>query len=102
MRVRELAIHPAIQPSHHPIIQPLLSKEVRHPNQLINQLTNRLNFHSTHDIIRAIDADNFPKQVMLNFHPKRWHSKPLPWLKQFIWQNAKNQAKRVLIAVRKK
>ena len=59
-------------------------------------------FSTTHDIIRAIESGNFPYPAMLNFHPQRWHNKPIPWLKEFIWQNVKNQGKRVLIAARKK
>ena len=43
----------------------------------------------------------FPQQAMLNFHPQRWNDKPLPWLKEFVWQNIKNQGKYVLLKLRR-
>jgi hypothetical protein len=70
-----------------------------------NAVTNpdflKLRFHSTNDIIKAVDNDQFPKQAMLNFHPQRWNDKRIPWMKEFIWQNIKNQGKRILMSLRK-
>jgi len=63
-------------------------------------------FHSTQDIISAIEQQttnnkqqiiNLPNQIMFTMHPQRWHDKPLPWLKELIMQNAKNQIKKILI-----
>ena len=34
---------------------------------------------------------------MLTIHPQRWTNKPLPWMKELVWQNAKNVVKRVLV-----
>jgi len=69
-----------------------------------NPVTNaeflKHSFHSTPDIIRAIENNSFPKQAMLNFHPQRWNDNPLPWLKELVWQNVKNQGKRILIRIR--
>ncbi len=42
----------------------------------------------------------FPNQAMLNFHPQRWNDKPVPWLKELVFQNIKNQGKRILIKLR--
>jgi len=58
-------------------------------------------YHTTQDIINAVNQDTFPKQAMLNFHPQRWNDKPLPWLKELVWQNVKNQGKRLLLTLRK-
>ena len=69
-------------------------------NPVTNPAFLRLRFHSTADIIRAVNEGTFPKQAMLNFHPQRWNSKPLPWLKELIWQNAKNQVKRVIVKMK--
>ncbi|NDA63524.1 MAG: hypothetical protein EBX50_16035 [Chitinophagia bacterium] len=70
-----------------------------------NPITNpdflNLRFHSTHDIIKAVQNEQFPKQAMLNFHPQRWNDKLIPWLKEFMWQNIKNQGKRMLVSLRK-
>lgn len=58
-------------------------------------------YRTTNDLIEAIEEGTFPKKVMINFHPQRWHYKPLPWMQELVWQNVKNQGKRVLIAARK-
>lgn len=57
-------------------------------------------FHSTRDIIRAIEEERFPKKVMMTFHPQRWTDKPLPWLKELLMQNIKNIAKGIMIHTR--
>jgi len=54
-------------------------------------------FHSTSDIIKAANADTLPKKIMMTFHPQRWNDKPLPWLKELVWQGVKNQGKRILV-----
>lgn len=70
-----------------------------------NPVTNpdflKLHFHSTQDIIQAVENDSFPMQAMLNFHPQRWNDKPFHWLKELIWQNLKNQVKRTIVSQRK-
>jgi len=71
-------------------------------NPVTNQEFLKLRYHSTNEIIKAVNEGNFPKQVMLNFHPQRWNAKPLPWIKEFVFQNIKNQGKRLLIKLRKK
>lgn len=59
-------------------------------------------YRTTNDMIKAIKAGTFPKKAMLTFHPQRWHDKPLPWLKELVWQNVKNQGKRMLIGLRER
>jgi hypothetical protein len=54
-------------------------------------------FHSTNDIIKAIQQDRFPRKAMLTFHPQRWTNRPIPWIKELILQNAKNIVKRCII-----
>jgi len=61
----------------------------------------KLRFRHTHDIIRAVNEGRFPGKVMMNFHPQRWNDAFFPWLRELVWQNVKNQGKRVLLAVRK-
>ena len=61
-------------------------------------------FRSTQDIItRVADCDkhsahNFPNQVMFTMHPQRWTRGGLPWLKELVSQNLKNQIKKVIIS----
>ena len=59
-----------------------------------------LTFHSTHDIIRHLWSGDFPKQVMLNFHPQRWTDDRSLWLKEKFSQTAKNWVKYHLIKLR--
>lgn len=58
-------------------------------------------FHSTFDIIEAVEGGVFPERVMINAHPQRWHDKPWPWAKELIWQNVKNVGKAALIQFRR-
>jgi len=69
-------------------------------NPVTNPQFLKLQYHTTSDIINAVNEGTFPNQAMLNFHPQRWNDKPLPWLKELVWQNIKNQGKRMLKAVR--
>ena len=55
-----------------------------------------LRFHSTFDIITAAKTGTFPDKIMLTVHPQRWTNKSLPWIKELIWQNVKNAAKRFI------
>jgi hypothetical protein len=70
-----------------------------------NPITNpeflNLRFHSTQDIIIAVEKGIFPKQAMLNFHPQRWNDNVYSWFKELIFQNAKNQIKRIVVLIRK-
>ena len=56
-----------------------------------------LKVKTTKDIIRTIASGKMNDQVMLTFHPQRWNDKPLPWLKELVLQNVKNQVKRFLV-----
>lgn len=54
-------------------------------------------FHTTDDIIKAIDAGNFPERLMMTTHPQRWTNKKGAWLKELLLQSAKNVVKSVLV-----
>jgi hypothetical protein len=54
-------------------------------------------FHSTMDLIMAIQNGSFPEQVMLTVHPQRWEEDWWPWLKELIGQSIKNPLKRMLV-----
>lgn len=55
--------------------------------------------HTTDDIIAAFGAGVLADRIMITLHPQRWHSRPLPWLKELVFQNLKNVAKRRLLAL---
>ena len=74
-------------------------RENKDEKNKINKTNNHLqhSFHSTFDIIKAAEEGRLPDKMMINIHPQRWTNKPLPWVKELIWQNVKNVIKRFLI-----
>jgi hypothetical protein len=54
-------------------------------------------FKSTDQIIKALYGNQLPDKIMINIHPHSWSDKPIPWLKELIWQNTKNICKRFLV-----
>jgi hypothetical protein len=54
-------------------------------------------FHSTFDVIAAIEAGRFPDKVMMTVHPQRWTDDPFLWTRELISQNIKNVVKRILV-----
>ena len=57
-------------------------------------------FHSTFDIIKAAESGHLPDKIMMTFHPQRWTGKPIPWVKELVWQNMKNQVKYLIVKLR--
>ena len=60
-------------------------------------------FHSTDDIIRAINNPNLPihkYSLLINTHPQRWMPFGTRWLLEASVQWWKNQAKRILVKFR--
>lgn len=65
---------------------------------MINEARSvKVSIHSTDDIIQAVESNHLPDKVLLTFHPQRWNNKPMPWLRELVFQNIKNQVKRYLI-----
>ena len=60
-------------------------------------LTPHARFHSTFDIIDAAQSNALPDKIMITVHPQRWTNKPLPWLKELVWQNVKNAGKWMVV-----
>jgi hypothetical protein len=67
---------------------------VRDKFEVKNEEFTKLRFHTTQDIMKAIDEDRFPDKVMMTFHPQRWTNNPIEWTKELIWQGVKNEVKR--------
>lgn len=59
-------------------------------------------FHSTDDIILALNQNRLPNQLMITTHPQRWNAKIVNWCSELVLQSIKNCAKRMLIIIRKK
>ena len=57
-------------------------------------------YHTTFDILYAINSGTLPKQLMITTHPQRWTDNRLLWLKELCMQSLKNIVKRIIIISR--
>ena len=51
-------------------------------------------FHTTDQIIKALNYAELPDQIMFTFHPQRWHDNYFLWTNELIVQNIKNNIKK--------
>ncbi len=51
----------------------------------------------TNDLIKLAASGQLPDKLLITFHPQRWTDSTPAWLKELIWQNFKNQVKRIMI-----
>jgi hypothetical protein len=61
-------------------------------------VANGWSFHYTDDIIKALQENRLPNQLMITTHPQRWYDFGGAWMKEFCLQNIKNVAKRIVVA----
>ena len=61
---------------------------------------NGLSWHATKELIEAVEEDRFPKHAMITTHPQRWTNDAKEWWVEFLGQECKNIAKRILIKIR--
>lgn len=54
-------------------------------------------FHTTNSIIKAAILGKIPDQIMITFHPQRWHKYGVTWYKELLLQNAKNLIKQLIV-----
>lgn len=54
-------------------------------------------FHSSDDVMEAVDKQSFPVRAMVTTHPQRWTDNMLEWTKEMISQSAKNLVKRLIV-----
>lgn len=55
------------------------------------------NIKGTQGLIHLIEDGQLPNQLMINTHPHRWFDHLLPWTKELVFQNLKNQVKKLLV-----
>jgi len=53
----------------------------------------KYNFTTTDEMISALKKLELSNQIMINIHPQRWNDDIWPWMKELVWQNAKNVVK---------
>ena len=93
------SLRPSVPPSLRPSVPPSLRPSV---SQSLRPSVPPSHFHSTYNIIHAAKEGRLPDRIMLTFHPQRWTDKPVPWVKELVWQNVKNVAKYFLVKMRSK
>ena len=78
-----------------------IETEYRHQNPALhtNHTAPLPKFHSTFNIIKAAERGELADKSMMTFHPQRWTDKPVPWVKELVWQNVKNVAKYFIVKV---
>ena len=57
----------------------------------------KFDLSSSKEVIEAISKDSLPLKLMFTFHPQRWSNNPIHWIKELIFQNLKNQIKRLIV-----
>ncbi len=57
-------------------------------------------YHSTTDIINALNLNTLPHRLMITTHPQRWTDNITENLTEFCLQNTKNLIKRILVRFR--
>lgn len=50
-------------------------------------------YTSTEDVITGLQQQQLPGQIMFTFHPQRWNSNPVYWLRELVFQQTKNKIK---------
>ena len=57
-------------------------------------------FHSTDEIIRALQENKLPDELMITTHPQRWNDLGVAWIKELLVQNLKNVVKAMIVKKR--
>lgn len=53
-------------------------------------------YHTTGDVIRAVQRGTLPHRLMMTTHPQRWTDNPLEWGWELLLQRTKNVVKRLV------
>jgi hypothetical protein len=56
-----------------------------------------LTWHTTQDLIQAIENNRLPNHVMITTHPQRWTNSKAAWYKEWLLQTIKNIVKRIIV-----
>ncbi len=69
---------------------------------LRDKVDTKFNFpvNNTKDIIRLLNAQQLPNQLMISTHPHNWADGNFERMKIMIWQGFKNQIKKILVRKR--
>ena len=54
-------------------------------------------YHSTDDILKAVEEKSLPLRLMMTTHPQRWTDNRFKWWKELLLQGTKNAIKRIIV-----
>ena len=54
-------------------------------------------WHTTQELIAAVEQGKLPNHVMITTHPQRWTNNKAAWYKEWLLQSAKNIVKRIIV-----
>lgn len=54
-------------------------------------------YHTTDDVIYALQNGTLPEHLMMTTHPQRWTDNLFHWWKELLVQHAKNAVKRIIV-----
>lgn len=69
-------------------------KDIKSDNVAAQRLDQA--FHSTFDLIRAVELGETPDRMIINTHPQRWNGRVMPWINELVGQNIRNVIKSTL------
>lgn len=53
--------------------------------------------NNTDHLIKLTDSGELPNQIIINTHPHRWFAPGIGWLRELLFQNAKNVIKKIIV-----
>ena len=54
-------------------------------------------WHTTQELIAAVEQGKLPNHVMITTHPQRWTNNKAAWYKEWLLQTTKNIVKRIIV-----
>lgn len=70
------------------------------PGYQDNWTAKGLVWHTTPQLIQAVEEGKLPDHVMITTHPQRWTNDAGAWYKEFVFQKVKNCIKRILLMMK--
>ena len=62
----------------------------------VSPMSQTGSFGDTMDIICALKENRLPSVIMITVHPQRWNNEFIPWVKELLFQNVKNEVKSLI------
>jgi hypothetical protein len=93
------SLNQGLHPFQNWVVKPVSGSLMDMTQESVN-FQNKFKFRSTLEIVRSAIDKKLPNQIIINTHPQRWTDKPIPWMRELVYQNIKNVGKFLLIKIR--